>query len=440
MIGRSSREKIYKTLVDFTKILTIKIDTKMSSIYDYALLVGFDYANVPGVMKTYPESANMGVEALFFATSCWPFSERTFMKEKVPMVYSVNAKPTFYHSLMFMYNHQVYAIVIATRRPFASLLTTFLKQIKEQFLASTIPEPHDGFTYVTSIISTWPRGAVESAILTFPTSSLQIQFDYSHFSYVQFNPKRYFAVEECPKMWKALIVGDPILIICPTADIASKACFAAFSLISPLLFDDQCILWLHESDSRYAELESGSTAYKVVASPSEKLMNCHQFKVIINLTDMKKPSHDINIQEEMQKMTTKLLKMILGELDMLLGIDAYSDFVEKKFATDHFNQMIKEFGKGDNITINDYSRFEESETFKRWRKSQAMRSNLRDALLSYVPEDNFKNRTHKELLQIMEGIESIKVKFWNDAHVMAVLKHHQKLVEKLLLVKENPEN
>ncbi|EAY20793.1 hypothetical protein TVAG_391770 [Trichomonas vaginalis G3] len=405
----------------------------MSSIYDYATLVGFDYANVPGVMKIFPENTNMGVEALYFATSCWPFEERSFSKEKLPMIYSFNGKTTYFHSLIFLYNHQVYAIIMATRRPFASLLTTFLKQIKEQFMLSSIPEPNNAFTYVTSIISSWPRGAVESAVLTFPTSSLAINFDYSQFSYTQYNPKRYFLVEEAMRMWKALIIGDPILIICPTADIASKACFAAFSLISPLLFDDASILWLHESDSRYNEILSGTTQYKVVASPSEKLAKyCHQFKVVVHVPEIKKQSTDINIHEKTNKITTKVLKMILGELEMLLSIDPYSDFVERKFATDHFNMMIKEFGKGDGMTIEDYAKFENSETFKHWRRAQALRSNLRDALLSYVPSDNFTKRSQKELLQIMEGIESIKVKYWNDAHVMAVLKKHQSRVEKLI--------
>ena len=92
----------------------------------------------------------------------------------------------------------------------------------------------------------------------------------------------------------------------------------------------------------------------------------------------------------------------------------------------------EEFGSPDMPKFEDFQLFEETETFKRWRKAQALREGLRNALLSYSPSDNFRERTTEELMKIIEGIESIKVRFWNDAHVVAVLKSHEAKVEKLL--------
>lgn len=413
----------------------------MSSIFDASMLIRFDKTFAPGIMKTTPEDLELGPDALSFCPSVWPFPEETININKIPLIYSFNVGSTFYHSLLFLYKEDAYAIVISTRRPYASLLQSFLKEVKAQFLLMEIPEPLNSYAYVTSMLSSWPRGAVESAVLTFPTSSLAITFDITHFSYMQYDPSRFFSESDYIKIWRCLLTGSPILIICPTADVACKSCFAAFSLITPLLYDDKCCLWLQKSDPRYQQILAGDTSYKIVATSYSEVAEKGKFSLILHVDKSKKASQmEVSIHDQMSKLTTKVLKMIIGELDMILSIDAYADFVEKKFATEHFREILNEFGTPDMPKFEDFQLFENTETFKRWRKAQALREGLRGALLSYSPANNFKERSNEELMKIIEGIESIKVKFWNDAHVMAVLKTHENRVEKLLKKRTKEQN
>ena len=407
----------------------------MSSIFDATLLIRFDKSYAPGIMKTSPENFDISSDAVCFCSSVWPFPQDKIDTTKIPLVYSFNINSNFYHSLLFMYKDDLNAIVICTRRPYASLLQSFLKEVKNQFQLSEVPDPLCAFAYVTSMLDSWPRGAVESAVLTFPTSSLAITFDISHFSYLQFNPARYFNEGDLLKIWHCLITGSPILIMCQSADIACRACFSAFSLLTPLLYDDKCILWLQKTDPRYQEVLNGDKSYKIVATCYQEILDHSQhFSLILHVNEVKQRASltETSVHESMNKLTTKVLRIILGELDMLLGIDAYADFVERQFATEHFRDILKEFGSPDMPKFEDFQLFESTETFKRWRKAQALREGLRNALLSYSPPDNFKDRTTEELMKIIEGIESIKVRFWNDAHVIAVLKSHESRVEKLL--------
>lgn len=406
----------------------------MSSIYDACLLVHFDKSYIPCIKETVPEGVELGYDAIYFCSTCWPFPEEKINLSKLPLVYSFNINQVFYHGLLFMYDEEPYSILITTRRPYASLLGTFLKDVKKQFIITEIPEPSFAFTYVTSMLTTWPRGAVESAVLTFPTKSLAISFDITHFSYMQYNPLKFFDKDEIPKLWKALFTGSPVLIIYPSADICCKACFAAFSLMTPLLYDDHCVIWLQKSDPRYKTVMEGDTTYKLVGSSYNELEKCKQFSLILHVKSAKKSSatDETNIHDQMSKHTSKILKIILAELDMILSIDAYSDFVDKPFATEHFREILKEFGTPDMPTFEDFQLFEKTDTFKRWRKAQAMRDILRHSLLSYSPPDNFRDRSPEDLMKIIEGIESMKVKFWNDAHVIAVLKSHESRVEKLI--------
>lgn len=406
----------------------------MSSIYDACFLVHFDKSYIPCIKESLPEGTELGYDAIYFCSTCWPFPEEKINMSKIPLVYSFNINQVFYHCLLFIFEDEPYAILINTRRPYASLLGTFLKEVKKQFLLTGVPEPTNAFAYVTSMLTTWPRGAVESAVLTFPTSSLAINFDIAHFSYMQYNPLKFFTGDEISKLWRAVLTGSPVLILSQSADICCKACFAAFSLITPLLYDDNCVIWLQKSDPRYKAVMDGDTSFKIVGSSYNELAKCKQFNVVVNIKTVKKstPADEMNLHDHMSKHTSKILKMILAELDMILSIDPYSDFVDRPFATEHFREILKEFGSPDMPTFEDFVAFEKTDTFKRWRHAQAMRDILRHALLSYSPPDNFRERSPEDLMKIIEGIESMKVKFWNDAHVVAVLKSHETRVEKLI--------
>jgi len=412
----------------------------MSSIYDSIFLVRIDNPDAPGLMKTHPNGVDLGKDAFEFCSSCWPFSDDVIPSNKASLIFSFSVGSSYYHVYLFIFAGVPYEIIIGTRRPFSYLLTSFLKDVKKQFSSSgEFQDPTCRFTYVFSLMSSWPRGAVENAILTFPESSLAITFDYTHFSYAQYDPLRYFSPDQCFAIWHSIFTGHPLLIISNSADVGSKSCFAAYSLISPLLFADDDVIWLRKSDPRYQKILAGSTEYKVVCASYENIAeNCSQFKVI-RASDGRKSNvnSESSIREVFSKLTTRILRIIISELDNLLTIDAYSDFLGINFSHEGFKEILRTINSPELPSFEDFQMFEKTNTFKKWRHAQALRESLRNAILSYIPHNSFKDKSVHELSLIIEGIEAMKVKHWNDAHMLAVLQKHEKHVVRQIVKKQS---
>ena len=401
----------------------------MFPIYDSIFLIRIDKPDAPGLMKTIPEGIDLGLDTLSFCSSCWPYSTNTLLNNTENIIFSFNVSNLYYHSYLFNFLNDFYEIIISTRRPFSYIFQSFLKKIKKLFNSSKIPtDPISRFTYISSLLSSWPKYSLENVILNFPESSLVINFDYSHFSFLQYDPLIYFQPQDCIKLWKSLFIGLPILILAPSADIASKVCFSIFSLLSPLLFTDDHIIWLRESDPRYKQIINNETNFKLICTNLNNLSELPYFKTIIKVNN-ELNNTDQSIRDLLLKLNAKILKVITAELDYLLTLEVYSDFIYKPFVTNHFKFFLNEININDFPTFEEFLLFEKTHTFKTWRKTQRFRSSLRNFLLSYIPKNKFKDFNLNELKNINKGIEIIKTKFINDAHVQAVLTSHEKRVK-----------
>lgn len=84
------------------------------------------------------------------------------------------------------------------------------------------------------------------------------------------------------------------------------------------------------------------------------------------------------------------------------------------------------------ITIGEVRRFENTETFRQYRRSVTFREAFRQAFLSMDAATALRGKSAQHIKEILEKIKELEVmpEFVNDEHFQAVLHQHKKFARK----------
>ena len=393
----------------------------MHELYSCLLLIEIPEINKPNFMAMYPESYDLSKEIPSLSSACIPFEEFSSNSS----IYAFNTVSFYCYALYFSLNDKGYSIVILSKRPFAFIFQTFLKEVHDEFsLNNSIFDPFLRFTYVIGLISSWPNLIESDFELTFPSGKKNFQIDSNNMTFFNFDPSLSFTIEECSIIWKSIIVGDPILIKASNSRQASRAVFSALSLISPFLYRDPYIIWLRESDPRFEEILNGEKIkYKIIASSSSILFNSKKFKYIIDVRNPlseSKPSIKLYYQKASQEFLTNILYLI----NFLLESNPWADYLNLPLDIQNITNVINS-SPLKLLKAEDYLKFTELLTFSQWRQQILNRPAWREFILSSNPKDIYYKMKKTELEQVLPIINNSLQSFRTDNHLLAVLKTHK---------------
>ena len=413
------------------------------SIYSSTFLVKLNGPFSVQIIETKPNDALSHIDIKQFSACCWPFDDNIIDVLPNSCIFSFNCQSIDNssnsdfncHVLFFIYDDSAWEIIISTQRPFAQIFRKFLEECYigfDSFPQEQFP-PSMRMEYVNAMLGQWPIGAIESAVLPFPTEAEYFTFYPNYFTYAHFLPLQFFDINQLKIIWITLFTGKPLIIHVPDAVIGSKVIYSCYSLLSPLSYDDDSIVWLRDNDPRMND-ENILEKYKVICTNSSKFNEkTGILKIKIENNKKKKNKTIEKTPEYFSKLTTNCLIAILNVMNELLVNDPYADFVNTPIPIQEIKKMLR--GKMRTVLPNpeDFLAFTNTKTFKKWRRSQANRSEVRQYILSFTPSQcNFSKRSIEDLHIILEGIEEFRVLMWKDAHLQAVLNsHEQKLLHAL---------
>jgi hypothetical protein len=241
-------------------------------------------------------------------------------------------------------------------------------------------------------------------------------------------------------LWRTLISNGGVLIVGPNPDRVSSAVFALISLVSPLQYREPVLAYTRIGDPRFADVITGSTFWKIVGTTNILAYErCKQFRVVLKL-DASVWAGNGEVRKVLQFRTRKLLQKLESELDDMLEEDPYSDILGVPLPKESFGWIASDT-KTRSLTLKEALRFQDTMTFAYWRQAISMRPALREAFLSYMPDELVAGRALEELAVMEVALRDISKRFATDCHLVAVAKRHAHLIRKERRRKmENGEN
>jgi len=400
----------------------------MSKLVSCSLLLQIPDLASPNLVCMYPESVELIYDVYTLCSCCIPSNS----KLKKPTIFAYNIDSVFCYALYFLILDCAYEIVLISEMPFAYIFQTFLKEIFEQFEKnSEITNPSIRFQYVNSYLSSWPEYVQSKMELSFPSNIIPYEIDFTHYSFVHFDPGASFTLDECYMIYKALIAGDPVVLLADSARQASRACFAAFSLLSPIQYAEPYVLWLRDNDPRFASILNGESKLKLVATSCTNVWKGNKhFRLVV---DIRHPpqNEQTNIKQIFNDLSEDLIGILLQEMDTLLEVDPWSDYINAPLNIERLAAFPRKPSPRP-LSASDLSNFSKSPTFKQWRKRIVSRSSWRESFLSANHKSLYNDRSIEDLTVIVNQINELYSQFKTDRHIKAVLKVHRFTVSAVL--------
>lgn len=405
---------------------------KSQYLFDAVVLIQVLEPGVGSLQQMYPDQLNVVDELPMLVASSTPLVDAS-----KPVVFTFNVGRYFCYSLYAAGKDYAFTISVLSAWPFAFFYHLFLKSAAQNLTRSgVINDSSASFHYVTSLMRQWPYYYETTLEFMFPVGPLEFEFDIDHFTFAQFNPCLFFSSDECRRLWKAMVLGEPILFLVPHAGYACRCCFAAMALLAPVQFKDPMAIWLMPTDPRFAALREGKSDLKMVACPISAAGELKsQFKHVFKIGEkLRNGSPDGDVLKAFQKYNLKILVLIQEEIDSRISTDPYFNVTKKNLMTEHFRKVYQSQARKHQLpSIDELETFMGTKSFKNWRYRSDGANRFRDAILSTTPTiDLFTWRPESELKTILSAIEKSKAEFEHDAHVMAVLKRHEDAVNSLL--------
>jgi hypothetical protein len=273
----------------------------------------------------------------------------------------------------------------------------------------------------------------EQLLVSLPSAEYNWSFSSDDYTLTKFNPAHYFSPSDVGSLWTCLFTGHPVLLLCHDSELASKAVFSALSLISPLEYSEPLCIWLTVTDPRFVSLVTDQSNLAIVATPSVDLAeSCDRAKrKVFRVRDLGS-SDDTGIASQYRLRVRRAVSIARYLLDNFLIYDMYYDVLERPMCSPSLDEELKEYRKYDLPTAEQFARWEQTETFKKWRRERDNKGAFRDAVLNTDPDVLFREKTREQLLLIKARIGQIRKEFRTDAHVIAVLKRHRAIISRII--------
>ena len=190
-------------------------------------------------------------------------------------------------------------------------------------------------------------------------------------------------------------------------------------MINPMVYADDKILLCHKNDRSYSLIKEGSDRFKLVITCDEDLLRYSSKFALVLRPNSQSTTMDPDTLEDIQKKTDIIMRQVLYEMNDMIMLDPYFDILDRKISDAPKSSYIYQFISKQNLKL-----MEETKTFKKWRKKQIVRSQLRDAFLSNSVEDGIKYVKKEEAPHAIEFLVRLSNTFKQDQHFCSVLANH----------------
>lgn len=351
------------------------------------------------------------------------------LNDKTETFFAFNIDGTYYFTLAFIENARINEIVIETNFPFAYVFSEFFKEAEQMFKRDNFNDPSLRFAFITSLLQTWENHFSSSIEVNFPTGLTQITLNNDHFSFSQYNPTLFFNPQEIMKAYECFIYSEPIVVYAKDAHEATLASFGLFSILAPLQYSGPFALWMPKGDKRIETIKESGLLF--VATNEESLLTNDYFKLSLKAKNTGKQTGQESYSSCFAR--TKYLGNLFGsELDAQLIDDPWADTLHQNLNKERTKSIAK---NGFKIPYDEQAAiaFDNSETWKLWRKRLMWREEWLESMKSCDPTQIMeKHKTPEEIELIKTTISKIPDDIKNDKHLMAVVKKYKKIIESLL--------
>ncbi|OHS94205.1 hypothetical protein TRFO_11280 [Tritrichomonas foetus] len=341
-------------------------------------------------------------------------------------VFAFNTQSNYCFSYAFIFQNTPYSITIVSATLYASLYFDFLHAVDGSFLETNEKsDPMCRFGLVKSLILSWATDNNNDLIVNFPFDSFALNLLTVSSWFVNFNvaPLSPYFME----VWYAALMNEGVLIIAPTAEIASSAVFGILSMLDRLKYFDKILLYTEKCDPRYKEILEHDLPYKIVGTTDPNLANgASHFSAIITI----RANHFDNMFDQQHEFRTKTIRLFgyfLIQMNMQLMTDPYSDMLNKEVNVEELLKICNGEYPGEV-----FQKVQKTETFMKWRKHVSDREQLRDAFLSVPPKEAIKVIKPEFYELALEQLRIISNTYVRDQHFQSVLKQHIHLITKKL--------
>jgi hypothetical protein len=404
-----------------------------NGLIEYVFLIKLPTDNLPFILSSFPADSTLPPEEVPYLIAGVNLSQS---RRRSHIFYAFNTLNLFCYAIYFQSSDISYSLVISSVHRFAAFFQRFCSSLISEFTADLdcVSDPHNRFAFLCSIIAPWPRDSVPKTIdVTFPSHEFHWRFCAGDSTFAAFDPGLYFNLPDCRLLWNSLFTKAPVLVLCSDSELATNVMFSILALMSPLVYRDGLCLWLTVRDPRFVSIVDSQSNLALVATDAAILADAtDHFAVVFRVKGRIEPETDA-IAVTYQMKLKRTLSIVEFVLDNSLMYDSYSDFLEIPIEKTSLAAELEELKRFDLPTVEEIEEWENSETCKYWRKTRVSKKQLRDAILSNDPIDVLENKSFEQLLMVQQRLKHLRREFARDAHVMAVLKRHRRIVERKLL-------
>ncbi|OHT07412.1 hypothetical protein TRFO_24362 [Tritrichomonas foetus] len=403
--------------------------TKMVPLCSALMLVRKPIDDMPTIMETWPTDFNLEQEEAEFKASL-----KVHITTSSTFIFLFNTTTYSCISLHFEYDKEFFSLVILTRYPFYHFYKYMLRVASQAFLNDSEPtSPMNRYYYILTALSALPETPPSHLTITFPTTEFDYSITVGSYTYKDFDPTKYFSMNDIWVLWRALFMHKPILILTKDPFAGSAAVLSCASLVAPMQFTDNICLWLTETDPRFIDIINGESDLMIAASNSRALATAtNHFYFVLNLSQKRYTANKAITTQLFTKMKRTLL-FTNYEIDSIItDRDPYSDIVNGEIISDRFERSLKLHEQFNLPTVEEFEGWEKSKSFKDWRSARNVSSRFRDGILNVDPKVVFKGKSYEDVEKIYNKIDELIKIYSNDMHAFAVLKKHKKIAKKIL--------
>lgn len=358
-------------------------------------------------------------------------------KPETNIVYAFNTQSYICFDLVIVLPDILYSIILLTRIKMPNVYISFLQELNKTFslIGNDSFDPLPLFDYTYSLLCSWKWVSQTKFFAQYPDDAYYIEIDNDSFCYASFDPLAFFqGSDTLIEIWKSVITGAGLHIICDDPEVLSSATFAAQSIVSPLLYRDQVLITFNPEDERFKDIDN----YCIVATtPNVDLTPIRNFKYTV---EAKKTSINLNsssskkLREEIKAKTKRVVEINVFMMDRMLRKNPFNDLLEGPYMTDDADPLFepKKNKKMPILLPNEYRMVETTETFRNYRRKIMYRNTFRQYFLSIKPEEALNQQSLQHLKVLESKFKELENIFSNDIHFISVLRVHMSITKKLL--------
>ena len=349
-------------------------------------------------------------------------------------VFSFNINNAYYFSYSFLYEESKFSIVISSNQLYASLFFDFLHSVQDSFINHKVQnDPICRFALVKSLLLSWSTDDKNNLLVNFPYNTFSINLNTIPSWFVNFNPAPLYPYLN--EVWLSTLANDGVLIIAPSAEIASSSVFSVISMLDKLKYSDTFLIYTERGDPRFQEVLENNLPYKIVGTTDPTIANGEsKFSAIITVR-AQNFENMFPKQLEYRTKTIRLFGYLLIQMNVQLMANPYSDMLNTEL---NVNDLVR-ISSGE-FPAELFSRVQKTKTFYFWRRHLIDRDNLRDAFLSVPPKEAIKVLNEKIAPNIFKMLKTISNTYIRDQHFLSVIKIHQNTIIKKFKIQSQVNN